>query len=248
MKNSVQMGITIFTLSLALAFLAGDTAEAQRGGRGMRGGMRSMLINTFQIAQNEKVQEDLELEDDAKEELEKLNDEARETIQEAFQENEGDFEAIGKAMEEVNSKMAKQLEELLSEKQMKRVHEIFIQVNGASVLSDKSVAEMLKLSEKQTAELEKVMTESQDSLREMFGSVDRSEMREKMQEWQEERDEKLMAVLTEEQSKAFEKAKGKSIEIDAMEFRRGGRGGQRGGRGGRGGQRGGDRNGNNQDF
>lgn len=252
MKNSAGVLVWVIVLVAAQLFVnTGDSAMAQRG---RRGGMRGMMLtNKFVIVQNEKVQKDLGLEEEVTEKLAEMGEKAGEEMRNAWEENQGDFEAIGKSMEEINDKMVGKLKEILNEKQQKRLDQIYLQVNGPSVLTTKEVAAMLELTEEQTGKLDDVLQSNQEELREMFSSfreMEREEIQEKMETWQKERDEKLLAVLNEEQTEAFKKAQGEKIDVDADDFRRrrGGRG--RGGddRGRRGDRRGGDRDGNNQDF
>lgn len=250
MKNGFRSCLWILAIVAIQAMALGltDSAHAQRGGRGMRGGL---TVPKFQIVQVEKVQQELKLDDEVTEKLQGLADSAREKMMAARDENQDDLSAMGKAMDEISTELAKATTELLEEKQVKRLHEIYLQVNGAMALTDKEVTEQLKLDSKQTEELESSIQGSLDSLREMFGQfreMEQEERQEAMSKWQTERDEKMMKVLTEEQQKAFKEAKGEAFEFDPADFRRGGRG--RGGRGGQRGQRGqrGAGNGGGQDY
>lgn len=235
MKNWVRscLWILAFVIVQSLTLGSPDSAEAQRGMRGF------LNIGKFQIAQTEKVQDALKVEDDVKKKFSELAEAAREKMMAARDENRDDLEAMGKAMDEISSELAKETGELLDEKQTKRLHEIYLQVNGVMALTDKVVSEQLKLESEQSEKLETIIQESRDSLREMFGEfreMEDEERQEAMEKWQKDRDEKMMTVLSEEQKKAFEEAKGEKFEFEAADFRRGrGRGGR--GRGQRGRQR-----------
>ena len=261
MKSSVRVGLWVVALAVTQLFLFnGDMALAQRGqrggggggGRGFRGGA---TISKFDIIQNETVQKDLDLKEETVSKLEEMAEKIREEQREIMEENRGNFQAVGEAIGKVNDKAAGELKDLLDDKQTKRLDGIFIQINGPTVLTDKTVASMLKVSDDQTKKLEAFIKVYQEKMGELFGEVSRDELMEKMTELREEQDKELMAVLTKEQTKAFEDAKGEALDIDRRDLRRRGggagrqrgQGGQGGGQGGRG-RRGGQRSGDNQDF
>jgi Spy/CpxP family protein refolding chaperone len=243
----------------ALALLATD-AMAQRGegpgGRrgpgGIRGGfpgpgMMGRGGGMLGLLQLDKVQEELELLPDQKEALGKIaqnrpRPERPEGIDfgDRSEENrakvEEFMEKMRKQREEFETKAVAQLEEVLFPEQMERLKQIEIQVAGVRALTQKNVAEELKLSESQQKELrevaENVGREMMGKMRELFQSGQREGIREKMEAARKESEEKLLSVLTTEQKNQFEAMKGDPFEMP--EFGRGGFGRGRGGDGDRG--------------
>jgi Spy/CpxP family protein refolding chaperone len=144
--------------------------------------------------------------------------------------------------EEAAARAKKEREELakiLKPEQVKRLTEIYIQQAGIAALNDADVAEKLKISDDQKEKMAKVREEQQTAMRELFaggrdGGGDREGLRAKMEESRKKTEEKILAVLSEDQKKQFEEMKGK--KFDMPENARGpGRGGDRGGdRGNRG--------------
>ncbi len=125
--------------------------------------------------------------------------------------------------------------EILSDQQMKRLNEIYIQVAGGQALDDEDVAAALKITDEQNEKLSAARDEARDMQREqmrgLFQSGDREAAREKMAEIRKEADAIILAVLTDEQKQEFEQMKGEPLELTQEDLRRasgfgGGRGGQ----------------------
>lgn len=221
--------IRLFTLSTCLcaALLSvSDVALAQgRGGRGGFGPTSAMAL-----AGLEEVKKDLKLTDEQNTKIAALTEELNGKRRAAFEDAQGDF---GKAMAEgakLSAEYGKKFTEILDEAQNKRATEIFVQVNGASALTDDSVAAALKLSDEQKTKLKSANDEANASLRESFqGFQDLSEDERatKMREWREGRDKTLLAVLDEVQVAAFEDMSANKLEIDLSKLPRGFGGGRR---------------------
>lgn len=229
------------------------------GGRFGRGGGRmSSLLGLLRV---EAVQNEIDLVDDQKGEIDKLNESMRgeggrgggpgggdrPDFQNMTDEERETFMAERRKQAEArNAKEKEELGKILLESQMKRLNEISIQVRGAEALSDAEVATALAITDEQKKQLEEVQNEVREGMREQMaalrdaGDEDPEAMRTKMTELRKQNEEKVLAVLSETQREQFAAMKGEAFEMpaDAM-F--GGRGGFGGGRGGRGGGRGGDR-------
>ncbi len=147
---------------------------------------------------------------------------------------------------------------LLTDEHRARLNGILIQVLGTRAISDGQIAEKLGVSEEQhesiRTTMEELVGEVRAAMQEMMadGPPDREAMQEIMEELSADLDEKLGAVLTDDQTKMLEEMKGEAVELPESVQRirmmtlglRGGRGGPGGpggpgGEGGRGGDGGG---------
>jgi len=133
------------------------------------------------------------------------------------------------------------LAEILLPHQMKRLNEIYYQQLGASVVDDPDVVAELKITDDQKKKFTTVRTENQEAMRtamqEIFQGGNRGaggggfqmtdEQRAKMTEARKKNDDKIFAVLTEEQRKKLDELKGKAFAMPEGALR--GRGGFGGG-------------------
>src|SRR5262245_26717840 len=135
------------------------------------------------------------------------------------------------------------LAEILLPNQLKRLNEIFVQVNGVAALQDEEIAKELGISDAQKAKLTEVRAANQEAIgammRELFqgggGGGDRDANRAKIDEARKAGDAKVLAVLTADQQKKFEVMKGKAFAMPEGAGRGGfGGGGGNRGRGGKG--------------
>lgn len=215
----------------------GGGGQGGRGGQGMNPRLMGN-IPAMSLVQLEEVSKELKVSDEQKERLEEVQKNMQSRMQELREENQGDREAMMEAMQTANAEMAEQTTKVFDEGQQKRLMQIYLQVNGAMALTDKKVAEMLKLTEDQSAELTEAIQENRSSMREeMQGlrDLEAEERETKIAEFIKSRDESLMSVLTDEQKEAMEKAMGEKLAVDLSKMQRGGRGQRgQGGAGGRG--------------
>ena len=237
MKSSCFKSFVLLVV-IASTFAMTQSTSAQR--RGGRGGSRGP-ISRVDLTSNEKVQSELKLADDQKKAIAELTEKFAADRRELFQSgrNGGDRAEMMEKMTKMSADISTKLMAKLDDAQKKRLTEIFVQVNGMNSLSDKEIAAALNVTDEQKKELTEVQAKNREAARGMrdLSEDERAEAREKLTK---EANERLMAVLTEDQKEAFGKLKGEALKIDVTELRRrrGGRGGQ--GRGGQGqrGQRG----------
>ena len=226
MKFRICLVVTLF----GLVFLVGQDASAQRR-RGMFGG-----ANRVQLVFLEQVQKELKLNDEQKKNFVELfnryNADRRELFQSARDSGSFDFNDLRVKTSKLSAEADEKLAGKLKEEQTKRLTEIFVQVNGANSLSDKTVGKALKFTEEQTKKLAEARTKNQEAMMETFRNardLSQEERREAFAKLRKEGDERLLTVLTKEQKEQFGKMKGKEIEIDMGplrgNFRRGGGGG-----------------------
>lgn len=128
------------------------------------------------------------------------------------------------------------LAEILLPNQVKRLNQIFVQVQGVNALTDSQIASELKITDEQREKINAVRQENQQAIVEQLrelGQASAEDRRAKLAEFREESDKKVLAVLTEDQRKQFEEMKGEAFaEVESL--RRGGAGFGGFGAGGRG--------------
>ena len=222
------------------------------GGGGQRGGPGGGGDPMFSLLMNETVREEIELMPDQAEALKKIRDDNGGRgdrpdfdFRSASEEERREFmEKMRSQREETMKELKGKLEEVLLPNQFDRLREISIQVAGVAALGSPEVQQELGISEEQIASLsetrEKIQGEMRDKMREMMQSGNRDGMREAFEGVRKEIEEKVLAVLTAEQSEKFEEMKGEPFELPEG-FGRGGFGGRGGRDRGPGGGPGGDR-------
>ena len=240
-----------FTTVAALALAANLQAQGPGGGpgrgRGMGGMMGGMMGGPgggmLMLLQNEKVQKEIELDADQKEKIQKLAAETRETMRSRMgdmsnlsrEERQTKMTEMRKEMQEEAAKTQKKVEGILLPKQLERIKQIQLQLQGVMALANPEVAKELGLTDDQKAKIKSINEEAMKARREMFaGGRPSAEDREKMTKAREENETKLMDVLTADQKEKLEKMKGEKFDVSALRGGFGG-GGRRGNRGGNGG-------------
>jgi Spy/CpxP family protein refolding chaperone len=175
------------------------------------------------LASAQEVQDALQLSAVQKEKIEEINRDARRMARELFQESQRDFAHVLVQGEQVHRKVSKQLAEVLTTEQEKRLVGITIQVNGARTMANPAVAKELGVTEEQKAQLRKLRMEAVDETRRAWDEIrekglDRHDMRDKMNAVREKADKEILAILTAEQQQKLEELKGSPLEIDMAQF------------------------------
>ena len=222
---SRELRYATVVLVIAIATLVASSAQAQQGRRGGRWG-RMFTIPKVALAQLEEVRDELKLSDEHQQKIEEFNDELAEGMRTAFQDAQGDFNKMREAMNKAQAEASKKLDELLDPGQRKRLQEVYIQVNGAGALQDEAVAKALQLTDEQQEKLEEVREASRDEFMNAgLRDLDDEARAKKIEELTKSRDEKALAVLTEEQRADFGEMKGEELKVDLSNLPRfGGRG------------------------
>jgi hypothetical protein len=243
----------VLTLSLAVFVVAGSfvtgsgMAWAQQQGQGGRrpggfgggpGGPGGGL-DVFGLIGSEQVQKEIELIDAQKGDVQKLSDERREAMRGMFgnirelpeAERQQKMAEMREKMEANRTEYTKKLADLLLPHQFERLQQISIQVRGASALSDPEVAGKLNLSDAQKSQLTELQEANRGEMQKLFegargDEAARQGMREKIELFRTQANEKAMAILTSEQRAQFEAMKGEKFELDMSQFQRGGPGGR----------------------
>jgi hypothetical protein len=252
-----------FTLTVVVAAIllaaAADSANAQGGGgrgRGMRGFGFGRTTHQITLATLPEVETELKLSDEQKTQVADLSDEFDDERRGGFGGGGGGggfgggfSEEARAARAKLNADYAAKLNELLEEPQQKRLQEIYVQVNGTPVLLDDAIVTALKITDEQKDDLNDALADQRQAMMDAFQDfrdMTDDERTEALAGLNKERDEALLAVLSDDQKSQFEAMKGEKIDIDMSQLRGGfgGRGGGFGGGGGGGfgggGRRGGD--------
>jgi len=184
-----------------LLVLSASTAEAQRpGGFGFGGfGIQSDPIS---LLRNPNVRRELEIEEDQTKEIDgirekmdaELNDERR----------------------KIAAKYLKEVEKVLQPQQVERLRQISLQARGVAALTDKDVATKLELSQEQIDKINQERTAGAKKLADLRGTnggrFDRESL-EKMQEIQQETNQAVLNVLSDNLKAEYEKLKGKPFDF-----------------------------------
>jgi Spy/CpxP family protein refolding chaperone len=195
---------------LALSMMVGGTAMAQRGfGRGMGGGA--------QLLRRPEVQAELKLTDDQKTKVTEMLQKLRESQQARFQDlRDASPEERQKVMADMQAEQMKQVNAILNTDQQKRFKEISLQQQGYSALAQPAVADELKLTDDQKSKLKDILQKQQESMREIFQSAggDRAAAQEKMQTLRKETDDKIAALLTDDQKNNWKAMLGGPFKLE----------------------------------
>jgi hypothetical protein len=186
------------------------------------------------LAQNEKVQKDLEIVADQKTKLAALN------VRDIYTSLPQDLPPEERGAKMLEAVM-KKLGEILLPKQLDRLKQIQLQAEGAMALSNPEVVKALKITTEQQDKMKPISEEGQTKLREArrglrdLSEAERPAKMAEIQKMTKELGDKLLEVLTSDQRAQLDKMKGEKIDIDFSTLMGpGGRGG-RGGPGGPGG-------------
>jgi len=231
---------TICAAVVLLIATAGAVEAQQPGGggrgrgRGGPGGFGNPAMMRVMLLSNDKVQKELELNDDQKSELKKIGEELRPAGGGGNFQNLSDDERA-KQRTERDAKMKEaqaKVDKILVPQQQERLKQISWQVAGAQALSDPEVSEKLKITDKQKEDIKAVQDKAGEETRALFqGGGSREENQTKMADIRKASEEKTLAVLTPEQKTEFDKLKGDKVEISFADLF--GAGGGRGRRGNR---------------
>ena len=187
------------------------------GGRGGRGGFGEVWV--FDLLSRDNVRTELNLTDSQKSKLEeaaKPFEEERRNLRGLFQgmrspeEFQTRMEEMRKKQDELRKKADEQVNEVLTSTQFARYRQVFLQSLGTSALTREDVAEDLKLTDEQKAQLKKVQDDFR-SKQQQLGFLASPEERQKLGE---ERDVALKAVLSADQQKDWESRLGTKFEAD----------------------------------
>ena len=117
-------------------------------------------------------------------------------------------------MQKMQDDLLKKLGDILLPKQLERLKQIQLQVEGPSALSNADVVKALNITDDQKAKMKTISDEADAKRQDALANLNGPERMTKMQELNKELLDKLLAVLTPEQVAQFDKMKGPKIDID----------------------------------
>ena len=198
-----------------------------------------------------EVQKELNLTDDQKATIKTEGDSIREEIRKVFadfdpaamadmsdEERTKKRDEIRKKMEGVTTKVEEKMKTILDAKQLERLNELRLQVEGGNALLRPEVIKKLTITDEQQEKLKKIRDAAMPAPG-AFGNFrnmsddDRKAAFEKMRTGRDKSQKEMLAVLTDEQAEDWSKMLGKEFKFPPMNpgmFR--GRGGRNGGPGG----------------
>jgi hypothetical protein len=205
---------SVMALGLAALMATPVMAQQRRGGfGGGRGGLSMLLSNT-------SVQEELKLDDSQKEKAKEIGEKAREKMTAAREELQNlSQEERGKKMRELmaegNASAHKAASEFLKPEQLKRLHQINLQVSGANAFEEEHLQKKLEITSEQKTEIAAIVQASNAEMREIFQGAqnDREGAMAKLREHRKETLAKVEGKLTAEQKTKYTELLGSPFEI-----------------------------------
>jgi Spy/CpxP family protein refolding chaperone len=201
-------------LTIGTMVLAAGAALAQGFGFGPIGGGAMML-------RMPEVQTELKLTDAQKTKVSEMLEKMREERQSAFQGLQGQGpEAFQKKLAEWRASEEKQVAAILNADQQKRYRQLQFQARGISAVADKPVADELKLTEEQRGKVQAIVGAQRQEMRSLLdgagGPGNFQELRPKLEALRKQTDEKITALLTEDQKKQWKEMLGPSFTFPAF--------------------------------
>ena len=201
---------TLMAVGFVMAAVVPSFAGA--GGFGGFGGPLGAL-------QRPAVQADLKLTDEQKGKL----DEVRQQI---MQEGQGIFQGLQNATPEERAKKLAEFTQLqytklgtvLKPEQIKRLREVVLQIDGlVGSIMQPAVGEKLKITDEQRQKVGPIVQGMQQARREIFQSIQnggsREEAQKKTAELTKSTDEKIIALLTDDQKKTWKEMSGEPLKL-----------------------------------
>ena len=211
--------VSVTVLMMGAAFVIAAEPAARRSRRGSRGSLLGLLSI-------EQVQKELKVKEADVAKIKTISEKLRAEMRKQYTElrkikDEAERRAkFAELRTQYDGKARKQLHDVLSREQMSRLYQIRAQTRAvADTLASKYVADKLKLTDKQKTEIAKISADSRTKRYAIYRTMrdadekKRTEAREKIRELSAEADKQALALLTDEQSKLFEKMKGKKFEF-----------------------------------
>jgi Spy/CpxP family protein refolding chaperone len=204
-------------IAVALVVQLGS-AQAPRGFGGGFGG------SLFLLSQK-SVQDELKLSEEQTKKLTTLQEKQREGRASfkgfkdlSDEEKKAKIQEFAKQAQERAKEADKAIAEILKPEQLKRFKQISLQQRGAGAISDPEVAEALKLTDEQKGKVKDINESLAKDAREAGRGEDG---RKKREELRKSADEKVMAILSEEQKTKLKELGGEPFkgEIKRPEFR-----------------------------
>jgi len=180
------------------------------------GGGGGNLTGTALLAQK-SVQEELKLTEDQVTKTKKIGEDIRTKYGEEMKAAFKDREKFAELRKKMNEESTKLLADVLKPEQVKRMHQIEVQLGGIDALSREDVAKELKLTEKQKEDLKARRDDLNKDRGDMFKDAGKDqakqkEVREKIRTLTTEATTKFVNSLSDDQKKLYTELVGKKFE------------------------------------
>jgi len=215
--NTMKMlSKSVMALGLAALMATPVMAQQRRGGGGFgRPGLSMLLSNT-------SVQEELKLDDSQKERAKEIGEKAREKMTAAREELQNlSQEERGKKFRELSTEAIASAhaaaKEFLKPEQLKRLHQINLQVSGVNAFEEEHLQKKLNITDEQKTAIAEIVKTSNEEARGLFSQNasqdDRQAAMEKMRELRKEALTKVEGKLTAEQKTQYTELLGSPFEV-----------------------------------
>jgi Spy/CpxP family protein refolding chaperone len=206
-------------LALVTTLALTGSAMAQRGpgggfgfGPGRGGGARMLGIP--------EVQAELKLTDDQKTKVNALMEAMRGQRGQFGQGQDLSPEERQKLFAQRRAEENQKVNAILNADQQKRYRQIRLQQQGISAVAEKEVADELKLTADQRSKIQTIQQEQMQSMRSLFQGAggDFQSLRPKMEAMRKETDEKIAALLTDDQKKSWKEMLGAPFTLPSAQL------------------------------
>jgi Spy/CpxP family protein refolding chaperone len=200
-------------LTVALAGVLVGLGLAQRPGfPGGFGGSTGALLR------NEGVQKELKLSEDQIEKVKKATQEVQEKFKGDFEKLKGldkaeAREKFGELFKKIGAETDKAVSGILKPEQAKRLRQIQLQQMGSQAFSEEDVVKALKITDDQKEKIKTIREDAGKEMRELFKGGNFEEAQKKMAALRKETMEKVQAVLSADQKKAWKDLTGEPFEV-----------------------------------
>jgi Spy/CpxP family protein refolding chaperone len=203
-------------LAFGLVALSTAPAMAQQGrGFGMFGGGGGAFLLS-----NKGVQQELKASDAQAEKLDALAQELGQKQREEFKKlqdlsQDEQREKRAELTRSINVEMRKSLADILKAEQLKRFEQIQLQQGGTNAFATPRVEEELKLTDAQKSKIREINEDQVQAMRDAFqgGQSDRAAAMQKIAAIRKQGMEKVVALLSDDQKKAWKDLTGEPFEV-----------------------------------
>ena len=224
--------VPVMALVLAAAFVAAAQGQATEGARRRsgRGLSRGSLLS---LVRREQVQKELKLSEEQVAKVKKVGEELTAQMREQYtalreiEDREKRRAKMTELTDQFDRKAREQLRDVLAREQMMRLYQIRTQVRAVvESLGNTYVARRLNLTEEQKKKVAQINKDMLAKRSELFSGMrnasqeQRTEAIQKLRKVRSDADKEALAVLTAEQSKAFQEMQGEKIELEMQRGRR----------------------------
>jgi Spy/CpxP family protein refolding chaperone len=221
-EETRRIVMRLFGIGLMLSVMALSTPIAWAQGPGRGGPDRGGFGGGAMLLSQKSVQEELKLNEEQVKKVDELLTKQREAFGAS---RDLSREERQKQFAESRAAGQKAVGEILNEEQQKRYKQISLQLQGPGALGDPDVASAIGLSDDQKKSVEEIQTAAREEMRALFeaGGGDR----EKFRTARDATNEKLQAVLTDEQKSKWKELTGEPFKGELQGPERGGEGQRR---------------------